>query len=70
MVAVGEDGAAPLETGVQPARDADGEALHALGQRSTVVSLDDEVQVVSLDGVVGDAHAQSVLRVAERLLQD
>src|SRR4051812_8932479 len=68
MVAVREHGAVPARERVEPPRKPDGQTLHAARKRGLVFRLDDEVQVVALDGVVDDAHAEALACIAQRLL--
>jgi hypothetical protein len=73
VVAVGEDPAAPGEGLVPAAGQADRQALHAARQRGVIVGLDDEVEVVALEGVVQDAEAGDagvVTRAGQGALQD
>ena len=69
MVVVGEDGSAAPHQAVEPLRDADGEALHAARERVPVVRLDEQMQMVALDGVVDDAHSEADFRRAEGFLE-
>jgi len=69
MVPVDEDRAPPADQRVEPAGDADGEALHAPRERDRVIDFDDEVQVVALDGVVHDAHPEPQPGLAKSVLE-
>ena len=60
MVAVSEDLAAALESAVEALGEANAETLQAAAQRVAVVGLDEEVDVIALDGEVHDAKAEAV----------
>src|SRR4051794_19795455 len=66
--ALGEYLAPASADAVERARDPDGEALDCPRKREGVVGLQDEVQVVPLNGVVHDPHPEALLRRAERIL--
>ena len=60
--------AAAAERGVEEAIGAHGEALHAARERIAVVGLDDEMQVIVLDGELDDAKVVAT-RPANRVLE-
>lgn len=65
MVAVGKHAAAAAGEGVEALCEADAEALHGARKRDRAFGLDDEMQVIPLDGVVDDANAETLAGVAQ-----
>ena len=57
MIAVPEDGSAPPERVVHRTREADHEAAQAVPQRTGVVGLDDEMEMVILRAEMDHAEA-------------
>jgi len=66
VVAVGEHGAGPSEVAVQPPRDPHTKPLHSAREPDRVLGLDDEMQVIALDGVVRDAHPIALRSIPKR----
>jgi len=58
MVTVSPDAPAPARGTVDRQRRSDGQAPHTGGECPLVVRLDDEVQVISLDGEVSNAETR------------
>ncbi len=58
VVAVGEHRSAPAHHAVQGARHANLQALHGARERELVRRLDDEVDVIPLNGEVNEAEAE------------
>ena len=65
VVVVGEDAARARHRGIEGLRDPNGEALHALGKRSAVVRLDDEVQVIAEHAEFDQAQSEPAARRCE-----
>jgi hypothetical protein len=57
-VVVPEHFAATCKSAIDRARNADRDAAHSAGEPVPVRSLDDEVQVIGLNGIVNDVHAE------------
>jgi hypothetical protein len=57
---VGEDPAAPLPEAIQRPSHADGESLHAAGERAAVLGFDDQVDVVRLEGELVQAEPEAL----------
>src|SRR5262249_27996105 len=70
VVAVGEDRALALHEAIEALRHADGHALDGAGERAGVARLDDEVDVVVLDGELGHTRVEPDARGEERALED
>lgn len=60
VVAVGEHRALSSPDSVEHSCDADQQSLHAARERAPVVRLGDQVDVVRLQRVVGEAEAESL----------
>jgi len=69
VIAIREDRAAAPEGSVRGPREARGEGLHAGGEILLARRLQDEVGVVRLDRVVGDAEASSVTSGPQAFLE-
>src|SRR5438067_2926822 len=68
MIAIGEYLAAAAREAIERARESYCEPLHRPRQRFGAFSLDYEMQVVALDGIVDDANAESLLRLIQGIL--
>jgi hypothetical protein len=68
VVAIGEHRAFATPEPVERAGDAHEQALHPARERFLVVRLGDQVDVVRLQGVLGEAEAESLASGAERAL--
>jgi hypothetical protein len=56
MVALGPDRPSPPQRPIDATRDTNGEALRTSAKALTIVRLDDEMDVVGLDGVLDEAE--------------
>src|SRR5437588_806673 len=66
MIAVGQHGSATAHHAIEATRDADGQALHAAGERAAVGRLDEQVHVIALHRKMDDAEAELAAAAAER----
>ena len=69
MVAVRPDPAGAIEQSVQCLCDPDRKTLHRSREGFAVLGLDENVQVVALNGVVHDPHAEADTRLPEGFLE-
>ena len=69
VVPVREHRTAPSRQRIEALRDANGQPLHSAGQALRAFCLDDEMNVISLNRIVDDAHPEAVFRPLKRLLQ-
>src|SRR5207302_11258217 len=69
MIAVGPDPSIAAEEPVERLGDANREPLHAPGEGLLVFGLDEKMQVIALDRVMRDAHAEPQTRLPEGLLE-
>jgi hypothetical protein len=60
VVAIGKEAAAAGELAIQRARQAHGQALHTARERTPVLHLGDQVQVVALHGEVHERKAEAL----------
>src|SRR4051812_27723798 len=65
VIAIGEHGSMPPRKRVEPLRQSDGKALHAAREGFSALHLDDEVEMVALDGEMDDPHAVQLARDAQ-----
>src|SRR2546426_10967425 len=66
MIAVREDGSAPIRAPVEALCEANGQALHAPSESEGAFRFDKQMQVIALDGVVDDAHTEALRSLLKR----
>jgi hypothetical protein len=65
VVAIGKDRTASPKTRIQRLRDPDSKPLHRAPESGRAFALHDEVEVISLDGVVDDARPEPLARLVQ-----